>query len=337
MIEEGLPRKRVRSASMSSEPAKPKPVSENSRRRFRVTVFFSALLITSIGGSALLLRQVDRLRTAATLEDVLYISSPKLLKRISLGYEGLLADIYWTRAVQYYGGRHHVGAERYDLLWPLLNITTQLDPHLIPAYEFGGTFLSAAPPIGAGLPREAIQLVEWGIRNNPDDWHLYYDLGFIYYEMKEYRAAASAFERGTQVPRAHPFLQVLAARMAEHGGDLETARMLWTATYQTTPEKNVRANAAAHLRALRAEEDILELEKMVEAYRGRSGHLPHGLVELVERGWLPGIPVDPLGHQYRLEATGRVVVSDPDDLPFLSEGLPSGYTPRAIPKIATPK
>ncbi|MBV9342630.1 MAG: hypothetical protein JO159_17310 [Acidobacteria bacterium] len=302
-------------------------------RRSTVTVFFSALLIISLAASILLLRELDRLRTGATLQEVLYISSPKLLKRFSLGYEGLLADIYWTRAVQYYGARHHAGAERYDLLWPLLNITTQLDPHLIPAYEFGGTFLSAAPPIGAGLSHEAIELVEWGIRNNPGDWHLYYDLGFIYYEMKEYRAAASAFERGMRVPRAHPFLQLLAARMAEHGGDIETARMLWTATYQTTPEQNVRANALAHLRALRTDEDVLELEKIVEAYRQRRGHLPRALGELVEAGWLRAIPLDPLGHPYRLEPSGRVVVTDPDNLPFLSAGLPSGYTPRALPKI----
>src|SRR5204863_422459 len=108
-------------------------------------------------------------------------SSPKLLKRASLGYSGLLADIYWTRAVQYYGGKHQQ-AMRYDLLWPLLNITTQLDPHLIPAYLFGGTFLSQKPPDGAGDAAKAIELVEFGIRNNPDDWHLYYDLGYIHYD-----------------------------------------------------------------------------------------------------------------------------------------------------------
>jgi len=29
---------------------------------------------------------------------------------------------------------------RYDLLYPLLDITTDLDPHLIVAYEFGSCF-----------------------------------------------------------------------------------------------------------------------------------------------------------------------------------------------------
>ena len=67
----------------------------------------------------LLLRRIDRLRAGATLEEVLYIPSPKALKRMSLGYTGLTADIYWTRAVQYFGGKHRARAREYgrnDLL-----------------------------------------------------------------------------------------------------------------------------------------------------------------------------------------------------------------------------
>ena len=115
----------------------------------------------------------------ATLEEVLYISSPKALKRLSLGYNGLLADIYWTRAVQYFGNKHHDGAQRYDLLAPLLEITTTLDPHLLVAYEYGANFLASKPPNGAGMPERAIELVEYGIRNNPDDWRLYYEMGLF--------------------------------------------------------------------------------------------------------------------------------------------------------------
>ena len=101
----------------------------------RVTAVFSLLLTVSLAGSVLLLRRMDEVRGSSTLEEVLYISSPKALKRLSLGYDGLLADIYWTRAVQYFGTKHHEGARRFDLLAPLLEITTTLDPHLLVAYE----------------------------------------------------------------------------------------------------------------------------------------------------------------------------------------------------------
>ena len=30
--------------------------------------------------------------------------------------------------------------------------------------------------------------MEYGIQHNPDNWHLYYDLGFVYYtELKDYK------------------------------------------------------------------------------------------------------------------------------------------------------
>src|SRR5437879_6721317 len=156
----------------------------------QIKVVFSALLIACMAGSVLLLRGLDRLRSHATLEEVLYIPSPKAIKRLSLGYDGLLADVYWTRAVQYFGNKHHSNAENYKLLAPLLEITTYLDPHLVVAYEFGANFLASPLPDGAGEPERAVQLVENGIRANPNAWTVYYNTGFIYYmDMNEYAKA----------------------------------------------------------------------------------------------------------------------------------------------------
>jgi tetratricopeptide (TPR) repeat protein len=288
----------------------------------RITIAASILLVNCLAGSVLLLRSIDRQRTGATLEEVLYISSPKLLKHLSLGYDGLLADIYWTRAVQYFGEKLDTGAEHYDLLGPLLDITTTLDPHLLVAYEYGSTFLAA----NGGQPQRAIQLTEFGIRNNPNEWRLYYDLGFIYYlEFKDYARASEAFLRGSRVPNAHPFLKVLAAQMAERGGDIQTARMLWTTTYQTTKDRDIRGNAVAHLRALQVDEDVTVLEKLVSHYRDKTGHLPQSFSDLEAANLMRGTPVDPIGHTYKLMPDGRVEVLVPDDLPFIQKGTPPGY------------
>ena len=129
----------------------------------------------------------------ATLEEVLYLPSGKILKRLSLGYSSLLADIYWTRAVQYFGSQHIEKATHYELLYPLLDITTDLDPHIIVVYEYGSVFLSQPPPNGAGQPDRAVALVEKGIRENPEYWRLYFTLGFIHYmDRKDYQAAQAS-------------------------------------------------------------------------------------------------------------------------------------------------
>lgn len=300
----------------------------------RVTAVVSVLLVLCMAGSMIMLRLVDRTRSAATLQDVLYVSSPKTLKRLSLGYDGLLADIYWTRAVQYFGGNHSQGSGNYSLLAPLLEITTGLDPHLTVAYDFGASFLASKPPLGAGEPQRAIELMQYGIRNNPDDWRLYQNLGFIYYlELKNYAAAADAFDHASKLPNAHPFMKIMAAQMAQHAGEIATARMLWTATYDSTKDRDIRANAVAHLRALRVDEDVTALESLLERYREKTGHFPSTYSELEIAGLLRGVPLDPLGAPYKLVPGGKIEVRNPDNFPFVEKGVPRSYIPPKKPKF----
>ena len=303
----------------------------NSSRK--VTVAAAVLLVACLAGSIFALRRVDQARTNATLEDVLFFSSPSAVKRLSLGYQGLLADVYWTRAVQYFGGGRSTGSQ-LRLLAPLLEITTTLDPHLVVAYQFGANFLSPKPPNGAGMPDRAIKLVEHGIQNNPDDWKLYYELGFIYYmDMREYGKAAEAFARGSQVPNAHPFLKVLAAQMAQHAGDTQMARALWTTTYESTQDKQIRNNAILHLRALQVADEVSALEGVASQYKQITGKTPASFEELAVAGYLTYRPVDPAGHPYRLMPDGQVQVQFPDEIPFIEKGAPAGYQPPTLKEL----
>jgi hypothetical protein len=296
--------------------------------RRRTTAIAAACLVVSFAACILLLRRLDQIRPKGSIEDALYVNSPKMVKRASLGFDGLMACIYWTRTVQYFGHRHYDMAHTYNELAPLLEITTALDPHLLPAYEFGASFLAPKPPNGAGEPVRAIQLMEYGIEHNPDNWRLYYDLGFVYYtELKDYRSAAAAFERGSKVPNAHPFMKIMAAQMAMHAGDFATSRMLWSATYESSQEANIRQNAIEHLRALRVDEDVTNLQALVTQFGTRTGRLPGSISELVAAEHLRGIPVDPDGRPYKLSADGQVLVENPDDFPFITLGTPPGYKP----------
>ncbi len=293
----------------------------------RVTLTTSLMLAVCLLGSAFSLHRLNQLGTGVT-EDVLFIRSPKVLKRLSLGYDGLLADVYWTRAVQYFGARHAARASHYRLLSPLLAIATTLDPQLIVAYHFGANFLSPKPPDGAGMPDDAVRLAEFGIAHNPNDWKLYYELGFIYYiDMKDYAKAAEAFARGGQVPNAHPFLRTLAAEMARHAGDTKMARALWTTTFQINEDPQIRSNALAHLRALQVADDVTALQELVAQYGKKTGELPKSMTDLASAKLLQAIPVDPTGRPYKVTADGLVVVEAPDQIPFLEKGARPGYQP----------
>lgn len=297
------------------------------KNRRAVTLISTALLIATFIGSAVVLHLIESARgKQATLEEILYIPSSKTLKRMSLGYSGLLADIYWTRAVQYYGGKQQQDDPRYDLLYPLLDITTDLDPHLIVAYQFGSVFLSQKPPVGAGQPDKAVLLVEKGIRANPDYWQLYYTLGFIHYwDRHDYKAAEQAFRKGSENPHALYWMKVMAASMAQRANDPNTAIMLWKGIYESVEDRMVRSNAAEHINALIVDSVVPELERRIATFRERTGRLPAGWNEMVRERLLAGIPVDPQKHPYKLMPDGTVQVEDPDSLPFITQGLPPGW------------
>jgi tetratricopeptide (TPR) repeat protein len=306
------------------------------KARKRTTSIAAACLVISLVASVLLLRRVDEIRPRANIEDALYITSPKIVKRASLGFTGLMACIYWTRTVQYFGHRHFLLSRSYNELAPLLQITTTLDPHMIPAYLFGASFLAPRPPNGAGQPDRAVELINYGIEHNPDNWHLYYDMGFIYYtELKDYKKAGEAFEAGSRVPDAHPFLKILAGQMAEHAGDYATARMLWTATYESSTQTIIRQNALEHLRAIRVDEDVTHWQDAVTRFTQRNGRLPATLWELAAAEHAVGLPLDPDGNPYILTLDGQVQVANPDDFPFITKGFPPGYKPAPPQKFHT--
>jgi tetratricopeptide (TPR) repeat protein len=285
--------------------------------RSLVTFACAALMVLGLTGTVLIARASAGEITQSN-DEVLLISSPTLLKRMSLGYSGVIADLYWTRAVQYFGRTHADRGSGYKLLSPILTITTELDPKLTIAYEYGAVFLAQKPPDGAGEPEHAVTLVRRGIEHNPENWHLYYTLGFIYgMELKDFHSAAQAFAEGARIPGAHPWMRVIAAQMAAHGADPAMAHYMWLQMYQSATEKQLHENAEKHLRAAEVQMDIAQLQRMVDDYAANTGREPASLAELVRPDYLFRLPKDPTGWYYILGRNGRVTVEHPNDFPFL--------------------
>src|SRR3954471_8490202 len=90
-----------------------------------------------------------------TTGNILYVRSPQFMKRAALSYAALVADAYWIRTVQHYGttkisnNANGTSNKQYDLLYPLLDLTTSLDPYFDIAYRFGAVFLAEPYPAGA--------------------------------------------------------------------------------------------------------------------------------------------------------------------------------------------
>jgi hypothetical protein len=246
-------------------------------------------------------------------EDELVLRSGKLLKVLSLEYAPLVADLYWTRVVQYYGDKSVRHDANFELLWPLLDVATTLDPNLLVAYRFGSMFLSEAPPTGAGRPDLAIQLIQRGIQANPNYWRFYQDLGFIYYfELQDYDKAAAAFLEGSKNPESLGWMKVLAAKVtAEHSDNPETSRFLWNEIYTSATDPQMKENAAIHLQLLKAEADCKAIDELSSDYEKRNSKRPTSIQDFVSAGMLKGVPVDPQGVPYILDDQGKAQL-DPE-------------------------
>ena len=110
-----------------------------------------AFLPAGFAGVWHLQEKIDEQREAMSLERQEVLLWPgSVVKKLSLEYAPLCGAIYWTRAVQYYGESHRLSQGKLELLWPLLDVATTLDPRLLVAYRFGSTFLSAPFPTGRG-------------------------------------------------------------------------------------------------------------------------------------------------------------------------------------------
>ena len=147
----------------------------------------------------------------------------------------------------------------------------------------------------------AVELVKRGIAENPDEWRLYQDLGFLYsIHLKDYKKAAEAYLEGSKnPPRANLDESDGRARRRnrQHAGnftsDLEPKctpppRTNWSA-----------ARALQHIHSLDAALGLKRLNESSEDYWRKFGRFPTSMQELRDAGLVGGTLEDPGGLSLR--------------------------------------
>jgi hypothetical protein len=246
-------------------------------------------------------------------EEVLYLWSGEKVKRLVPGFESIAADVYWLRTVQYFGGQRLFARDkRFELLRPLIDITTTLDPRFEMAYRYGAIFLSEQPPLGAGRPREGIEVLERGAQALPGSWRLRQDLGFFQFLfMGDATAAAKVLVEASQIPGAAYWLRTLAADLLAKGGDRESSRRMWRQMFEQSEEGVIRENARVWLMILDSLDVRDALAAAVADFERRYGRRPAQLEELVTSGGWKGPLVDSSGVRLGYDPeTGRVFIPE---------------------------
>lgn len=273
-------------------------------RGMRVLVVLAALG-TALVGQSLLPEHVDGETGRAREERV---PRPEIARLLALGFDSLLADSYWLRAVQIVGGERRAMDPNVPALTELTGITVALDPWVDHPYRFAAVWLTTTPE----AVRAANRILERGIAYHPTDWRNRFYLSFNhFFYLSDAEAAARELEPAIGLPGAPAYLGRLHARLRSESGGLEVAKayLLELARQSDDPDRR-RAYELAVLE-IEVEQRARVLDAARSAWRERHGR-DIGRVEELLAGPEPllrALPPLPDGAHWMLDPATNEIVS----------------------------
>ncbi len=239
------------------------------------------------------------------------------LKDFSLGLNGLIADWYWMQSLQYLGGKF---AEKPDakidvndlrefdpkLLYPLLDNAVSFDPQFYGVYEYGAVVLPAIDPA------LAVKIIEKGIENNPKEWRLYNQLGYIFWTQKDYARAATAYENAAKIEGASPLMKTMAAKMQTEGGSRETARAIFSQMFEEAQDTKTRQTAEIQLLKLDALDELDAINSVLQSFKQKNNRCAGDLREILP--FLANVKL-PANKDFRIDNNKNPV--DPGGAPYI--------------------
>lgn len=294
------------------------------------TVSLALMVVVGMACAVLLLRWTDTMRPPAdpnAIDESLYLNG-KTARRVSLGFNGLMADWYWMRSLQYVGKKiintpedaqiDSLGKLNLKLLAPLLDTATTLDQEFMEPYEYAAMVL---PSVDV---QQAIRITQKGIDANPNAWKLYHHLGYIYWQQRDYQAASEMYGRGSQIPGAPAWMEAMKAKMVNEGGSRATAREIYQRMYEQANEEQVKDMARKRLLQLDSFDQRDILRKLFASYKTRTGKCPDSWREMEPVLRALRIPVDQSGAPLDPSRTAYVLKAGEceADLDWRNSGVP---------------
>jgi tetratricopeptide (TPR) repeat protein len=246
------------------------------------------------------------------IEQSLYLSS-SALKKMSLGYELIIADIYWIRALQYFTNtKNYYG--KSEKLYKYFDIITDLDPKFVNAYRFGGSFLAEKHPIGLYEIELGTKLFEKGRKNNPDNFRLIIEEAFVYYlYTNDYKKASDLFNEASEKVTSEnrkASLKGMAALALSKSGNLELSEKIWNYIYRTSTNEARKKFALSNIIELRTKQIEIKLSNALKRFYADHNIIPDTLTDLLDKEYINQIPSDPTGGEFVIIENIVAVKSD---------------------------
>jgi hypothetical protein len=238
--------------------------------------------------------------------DARFVPRPEVARIASLGFQPLVADVYWMQAVQVVGAATSNPGQHAALLGRLVDVDTTVDPWVGHPYRFAAHWMTGS----LEDVRFANRLLERSFEYHPDDWRNYFYLGFNrFFYLGDNQGAAEALDRAAGLPGAPSYLARLVARLRADSAGLETSATFLAELARTTEDPQAQAQYEAALLEIETERRARLLDQAQEEFRRRTGRDLERVEELVRgpHAVLRRLPDEPHGDVWELDEDGRIV------------------------------
>lgn len=272
-------------------------------RRLAVVVLLIMLTVVHV---LVLGKATEEVSALPRHEESAYVLPSPLLAITALEFDGLASDFMFLKVLVFFGGtlgRKEIPKVReweWGWFYKVLDVSSDLDPYFFDPYYFGNAILTW----DAGMIREANLLLEKGSRYRDRDWLLPFYLGFNhFYFFQDSEKASEYLMESSRRPGASPITVSLATKLAHKAKRTETAIIFLEQILEKTEDARLRKEYETRLDGLRK---LLYLERAVAFYKKKFGRTPVMLDELVKRGMIKAIPLDPYGGTFFIDRRGVV-------------------------------
>lgn len=206
-----------------------------------IAVLIVGVVLTQMWADPPYLKMVERnrIKTGGQQRELLVKLPGQFIVASLAGFKEVIAGALWVRADTFF----HEG--NYQAIIPVVRLVTWLDPHNIDVYTTGAwhldyNFTDQRNQLSDKryIPA-SVALLKEGIRNNPNIWDLYFELGWTHYnkKMMDYDGALRYIEMackkpgfdpntGAKVPRPE-FVDRMLAHAYERAGRFDDAIAQW--------------------------------------------------------------------------------------------------------------
>lgn len=225
--------------------------------------------------------------------------SPFMVRLLDMGFHPAAASFLWATTMPEILDLWNKKTEYFSDL----AFVNAVDPTMSYPYAFSVLTLTAVPAQDdPDALQQSIAIGQQGIANGDPDWRIPYYMAtneFLY--AKNDTAAAEYYNMAANTPGVPQYAERFSLNFGIETNQRAKTEQLWETIKDSTNDPSEKARAQAYIDHL---QDFDYLDAASAQYKKEFGVYPTSTAQLVAKGIIPSVPVDPFGFTFIINADG---------------------------------